>query len=79
MFEELPPWPLWPAQRDVLLCLVNGLSVGETAVLLQKSPHTVRVQRRQALKAIGARNAVHAAAMHMQRVQASTQWLGIVA
>lgn len=52
-------------QRDVLWCAMAGLSVDETAVLLERSRHTVKIHRTHILSRLGADNIIHAAALYL--------------
>jgi DNA-binding CsgD family transcriptional regulator len=59
---------LTPRQRSVLDALADGLSNKEIAARLGVDTDTVKVHCRAVFRAIGARNRVHAALMHAQKV-----------
>lgn len=52
-------------QREVLSAAARGLGVHETGAELFLAPDTVKSYRRQALKALHARNITHAVAVAM--------------
>jgi DNA-binding CsgD family transcriptional regulator len=63
---------LTPARHLVMLCLMNGLTARQTAVLLQKSDSTVRKQREEIRQELGARTAPHAAVLYLKRLEVVT-------
>jgi len=58
---------LAPAVRDVLRGAALGESIAETAARRVTSPFTVKTQRRQAIRELGARTLTHAVAIGKDR------------